>query len=132
MSSTSVMRVALVLTGVFNFWGAAMFAFPETLGRAAALPLPASVFSGWNLAALIAIFGAIYLWLAFRKQIDRSIIFVAALDKFSFFAVTIACWLSGHVSAPTVVPAVGDLLFSLVFTWWLLVTRDRSGTWPRS
>jgi len=113
------MRYVLVLAALFNFSAAAMILFPESIGRFAELPTNAPKFFAWMLAMLIALFGAVYVWLAHRVTIDRPLVGVAALGKLVVFAVATVCLALGELSAKAYVPAVGDLIFALLFLAWL-------------
>ena len=119
MNRTSIMRSALWLGALFNFGAALMLAFPASLGQLAGLPPPGSLFYSWMLALLIGLFGGVYLWLAQRATIDRPLVVVAIVGKVGVFAVAVACWQLGQIPGRGVVPAIGDLIFGLVFLWWL-------------
>ena len=129
MDRTSILRGVLRVGALFNFGAAAMLAFPTTLGQVAELPPPGSRFYPWMLAMLVGLFGGVYLWLAQRPRIDRPLVAVAGLGKLGVFAVSTACWQVGEIPGRAMVPAVGDLLFGLVFLGWLAgeVRRPAAG-----
>ncbi len=119
MNRTSIMRIALWVGACFNLGAALMLIFPSSLGQIAGLPLPGSRFYAWLLAILIALFGGVYAWLACRPQIDRPLVAVAIIGKFGVFAVSLACWLLGEIPFRGFVVAIGDLIFGLIYWWWL-------------
>lgn len=44
---------------------------------------------------------------------------LAVLGKTGVFLIALACLSLGDLSPRGFVPAIGDLLFALVFLWWL-------------
>ena len=119
MNRTQIMRIALWLGAFFNFGAALMLIFPVSLGQIAGLPASGSLFYNWLLALFIGIFGATYAWLARQPQIDRSLVTLAIIGKMGVFAVALACWLLGEISLRGYVVAIGDLVFGIIFWWWL-------------
>jgi hypothetical protein len=126
MTRTTIMRGALWIGGIYNLAAALAFAFPGSLGRLAGLPAPGSLFYAW----MLALFGGAYLWLARRPQIDRPLVGLAVIGKLSVFALAVVCWTLGEIPARVVVPAVGDLVFALVFLWWLRGEAGVRGSSP--
>ena len=120
MDRDHIMRRALRATCVLNFGGALLFLFPDSLGRLAGLPGPASPLHAVFLAFLVALFGATYGWLARQPRIDRPLVAFCALGKAGFFAIAVACWLLGALPGRGAFTASGDLLFAGIFTWWLM------------
>jgi hypothetical protein len=120
VSNDPFMRRVLRTTAVFNFGGALLFAFPASLGQVAGLPAPAPHVYTAFLAFLVVLFGATYAWLARQPRIDRPLVAFAAAGKAGFFAVVSLCWLFGEVPGRAVLGAGGDLVFALIFVWWLL------------
>ena len=113
------MRGALWLGACFNFSAALMLAFPHSLGQIIGLPAPGSLFYPWMLALLIGIFGGVYAWLARQPRIDRSLVVVAVIGKIGVFTVAMISWLLGEIPGRGLIPALGDLIFGVVFLWWL-------------
>ncbi len=113
------MRRVLATTAVFNLGGALMFAFPESVGRLAALPTPVPAVYRVLLALFVALFGGAYAWLAAQPRIDRPMVGFAAIGKAGAFASTAACWLAGAAPGVAVLAITGDLAFAALFTWWL-------------
>jgi hypothetical protein len=114
------MRRVLWTSVFFNFGGALLFAFPDSLGRLAGMPAPAPRVYTAFIAVMVTLFGATYGWLARQPEIDRPLVAFSALGKTGFFAVVSACWLLGEVPARAVAGAAGDLVFAALFAWWLL------------
>jgi hypothetical protein len=120
-----VMRAVLWIGAAFNFGAAAMLAFPDTVGSFSGLPGTGPLFYRWLLALFVALFGGAYAWLALQTQISRPLVALAALCKTGVFIVSVVCWLLGDIPLQSLPPAVCDLVFALVFAWWLMATRDR-------
>ncbi len=97
-----------------------MFLFPASLGQILGLPLPAAPIYVWFDALVIGIFAGVYAWLARRPEIDRPLVFVAAIGKTGFFLIVLACWFRGEVPFRGVALATADLIFAAIFAWWLL------------
>lgn len=119
MNPDAVMRSALMFAAIFNFSAAAMVVFPASLGRLADLPLSAPRFYSWLLAFFITLFGGVYAWLSRRPVIDRPLVVMAIVGKTGVFLVALACLALGDISVRSFAPAFGDLLFGLVFLWWI-------------
>jgi hypothetical protein len=113
------MRMALVTGAFFNFGAALMLIFPDSLGRVVALPASGSLFYNWLLALFIGLFGAAYFWLSRQPHIDRPLVALAVIGKLGVFAVAFGCWILGMIPFRGFVVAVGDLIFGLIFWWWL-------------
>jgi hypothetical protein len=124
-NADSVMRPVLWIGAAFNFGAAAMVAFPDTVGSFSGLPGTGPLFYRWLLVLFVALFGGAYAWLALQPHISRPLVAMAALGKTGVFMVAVACWLLGDIPLQSLPPAVCDLAFAMVFTWWLMVTRDR-------
>lgn len=125
MDRDHVMRRALRVTSVLNLGAAFVFAFPDSLGRLAGFPGPASLLHSTFLALLVALFGATYAWLARQPRIDRPLVGFCALGKTGFFTVAFACWLLGDLPGRGALAASADLLFAGVFAWWLMGESSR-------
>lgn len=123
MSRDQIMRPALVVGAIFNLAAAAIFLFPDTLGRTADLPRSGAVYQSWLIAVFIVIFAGLYLWLARRPVIDRQMIVLAVIGKLGVFLVSATCLLRGELSLKAFAPAAGDFLFVLLFVWWLVEPR---------
>ena len=119
MNRDVVMRRVLVVGALFNFFVVVIVLFPDTLGRFADLPVPVSRFYTWLLALFIGLFGAAYAWLSRRPTIDRPLVALATVGKIGVFVVALLCWQLGDISAKAFGPAIVDLLFALIFLWWL-------------
>lgn len=125
MNHDLVIRRTLVVGAIFNLAAAAMVLSPSSLGRFADLPLTAPRFYSWLLALFIVLFGCVYAWLSRRPEIDRPLVVLAVFGKCGVFLVALACLLLGDISAKAFAPAVGDLVFGLIFLWWLRRTARK-------
>ena len=115
----ALVRRALWASVPYNVIGALIFAFPESLGRLAGLPVPVPHVYSASLAVLVLLFGATYAWLARQPRIDRPLVAFAAIGKASVFTVILVCWLLGEGSVLGVLAVSGDLALAAIFTWWL-------------
>ena len=120
VTKTKILRVTLLIGAPFNFIAALMLAFPTTIGKLVELPEPGSIFYSSLLSFIVGTFGVVYAWLALRQQIDRPLLTLSAVGKIGVFIVTLYCWQAGAITFQGFSVAIGDLIFGLVFAWWLL------------
>ncbi|MBI3784314.1 MAG: hypothetical protein HY270_13035 [Deltaproteobacteria bacterium] len=124
MDRNQIMRRALWTTAFLNLGGAALFAFPDSVGRLAGMPAPAPRLYTSFLAFIVVMFGVTYAWLARQPRIDRAVVTLSAIGKAGFFFVAFSCWLLGDLAGKVVLAASGDLLFASIFVWWLVVSAE--------
>jgi hypothetical protein len=117
MNRDLTMRWALAIGALIKFLAVAIVRFPESIGRTADLPPPGSKLYSWPLALFIALFGAVFAWLARRPPIDRPWATVAVVGTFGVFRVALACRQSGEIASKAFGPAIGDSMFGFVFLW---------------
>jgi hypothetical protein len=123
MTRDRVMRAALWATVALNTLGVFVFA-PAAFGRPTdLLPLAAPPYYAAQVAYTIALFGAVYAWLAMQPRINRPLVIVGALGKLGFFVLAVAYWMAGDLAAAVVPQAMPDLVLAIVFLWW---------AWPRA
>jgi len=115
-----VVRRALMATAFSNLGGAALFAFPDSIGRLAALPVPVPTVYAMLLALFVLLFGGMYGWLAVQPVIHRPMVALAAIGKAGAFVVVAACWAFGAAELLSLIVISGDLAFAAIFAWWLL------------
>jgi hypothetical protein len=125
MDGDRLMRRALWTTAAFNCAAGVLVAFPSSLGRLAALPVPVPRLYSTLLALFIFLFGGAYAWLARQPRIDRPLVALAALGKTGVFVAVVLLWLVGEAPVEAAVAAGGDLGFAAIFAWWLVTTRGR-------
>jgi hypothetical protein len=130
MSRDDVLRVSLWASVGYNALGAWALAAPGSwAGRTAGVPTEAPFLFRAELAFVVALFGALYLWLAARPRLDEAIVPLvafAAFGKVGFYAIYVGTWLRGDMPGSAVVSASGDLLFACVFAWWVLTRGERA------
>jgi hypothetical protein len=119
MGDDSIRRV-LWASAFFNLGGAALFAFPESIGRLAGLPAPVPVVYSMLLVLFVLLFGGSYAWIASQPVINRPMVGLAAIGKAGAFVVVFLCWLGGAASGLSVVAITGDLVFAGLFARWLM------------
>ena len=119
-------RRTLWLSVVYNLGGAFLFAFPSSaFRRLMGLPDPVAPVYCALLAFFVALFAGAYAWLAVQQDIDRPLVAFSAIGKGGAFSLILAFWFLGQSPARGVLAASGDLAFAGIFTWWLLVNRER-------
>ena len=85
MKKIKILRVVLLIAAIFNFTASAMSPLPATIGKIAELPEPGSIFYSLMLSLSAGLFGAVYAWLAFQKQINKPLLSVSAIGKTGLF-----------------------------------------------
>jgi hypothetical protein len=118
-------RGILWATVVFNIGGGLPFLFASSsLGQLAGLPSPVPAVYTTLLAEFVLLFAGGYAWLALQPTIDRALVGFAAIGKTGAFLVITGFWLHGDVPLRSVFAVTGDLIFAILFTWWLLSPRS--------
>jgi hypothetical protein len=117
------MRGALMASAVMNTGAALLFAFPDSLGELAGMPKPVPRIYTTLLAVFVMLFGVAYAWLSRQPVIDRPLVALSALGKMGVFTVILVFWILGDLGGRSVVGAVGDLVFAVIFAWWLVRSR---------
>jgi hypothetical protein len=118
-----VMRRALWFSVVYNFGGAALYAFPSSaLGRIAGLPSSVPPIYATLVALFVALFAVAYAWLAMQPEIDRPLVAFAAIGKAGAFTSFLILWLLGQYPGRGVLAGSGDLILAAIFACWLLGT----------
>jgi hypothetical protein len=81
----------------------------------------------WILSIWIFGFGACYLSMAITQRHDRTFIAIGAVGKLSFFGLMAVYALMGEISGMAIGAAVGDLVFAMIFVYWLLTSGRPKG-----
>jgi hypothetical protein len=121
MTDDSIRRI-LWASAFFNLGGAALFAFPESVGRLAGLPAPVPTVYSMLLVLFVLLFGGSYAWIASQPTINRPMVALGAIGKAGAFVVVLLCWLAGAASGLSVVAIAGDLVLAFLFARWLFAT----------
>lgn len=117
-------RIVLFATAAMNLVGALMFAPISDFARDAfGFPKSHPLYL-WILTVWIFAFGACYLWMAVTQRRERLFIVIAAVGKLSFVALLLIFYLVGDVPFLAVTGSAGDLIFGILFVWWL--TKNKS------
>lgn len=117
-------RRLLWIAAVFNLGGALMFAFPAgPIGQLAGLPADVPLIYRALLTLFVLLFGGTYAWLAAQAQINRPLLALGAIGKFSAFLCVLALWLAGESRLVSVAVISGDLVFAGLFARWLWSSR---------
>lgn len=122
------MRVAMLATAAMNCLGA--FAFvPSITALRNQFGFPQNVHPLylWIIAEFIFIFGVAYAWAGFSGRASRLFVAVGAAGKLAFFGTIAAFALSGELPFKTILNASGDLIFGLLFAFWIFQTRNQLG-----
>jgi uncharacterized membrane protein len=119
------MRITLIVTGILNMFGAALF-FPafQSLRISNNLPLEShplylAIISSW-----IFLFGLCYLWLGITGRNERLFLIIGAAGKLAFVILMFAYCATGQIPIGTALSSLPDLLFAIVFGIWLWETRN--------
>ncbi len=118
------MRLALYATAVMNIVGSFSFVpYFASLRTQFGFPDTHPMYL-WILAAWIMAFGFCYLWMAISSRRDRIFVTIGAVGKLSFFAIIAAYVALGQLPLLTLAAASGDLLFGIIFLFWLAISRN--------
>ena len=118
------MRVALFATAAMNIAAAAGFLPAAAIFRTTAgLPADAPPIYLRTVALFVGLFGLGYLYTAVRGRDERLFIAISAVGKLGFVALVLAGWAEGSLPLRAPVVAAPDLLFSLLFFYWLGTSR---------
>ena len=129
MTRDRIVRTALWISVVYNAIGTwALLAPASWAGRLAATPAGVPFLYRAELAWVVALFGAVYLWLALRARLDTAVVpilVLGAVGKAGFFGIYVLAWLRGELPGAAAASASGDLLLAGIFAWWA-IARPRS------
>lgn len=119
------MRIAMLMAAVLNLGGALTF-LPSArrLRVLGGLPVGSHPVYLATLSAFILTFGVAYFWSAVTGRADRQFVAVAVAGKLSFFGLLIWYWARGDLPGLAPLFGTGDLIFGLLFAWWLYTTRS--------
>lgn len=114
------LRRALYATAVMNVSGSLAFVpAGQPIRALAGFPEPGHPFYLWLLAIWIAAFGVAYGWSAHTNCVEPVFLAVATVGKLSFAGLLIGYAATGGLPAPAALGASGDLVFGLLFLYWL-------------
>lgn len=117
MSRHHLLRIALWASVGINALGVLVFA-PLAVGRPSPLlPVSSSPFLAGQVALVIALFGAVYAWLARQPVAYRPLVIVGGLGKLGFFCLSVAYAAAGVVPVHVAMNAIPDLLLGATFLW---------------
>ncbi|MBD2465237.1 hypothetical protein H6G89_29950 [Oscillatoria sp. FACHB-1407] len=121
-------RYCLLLTAIFNVFGAISFAPPVYYSTADSFGLPTNVspFSLWVIASWILIFGLGYAWLFINRTPENLFIAAAAACKFTIALFFFIFYFTGDLPLISFLVGCCDLLFSVMFIVWLLQTNNKN------
>ena len=117
------MKIALIVTGVLNLFGAVLFLPSAESLRAAngfptgSHPLYLSIISSW-----IFLFGLCYLWLGFKGRDEKLFLVIGAAGKAAFVAIALLFAARGEVPLITALSTLPDLAFAAMFTYYLVTS----------
>ncbi|MEA5566734.1 MULTISPECIES: hypothetical protein [unclassified Anabaena] len=119
-------RYCLLLTAIFNLFGAIRFA-PPVYYPADTVILPKdAIFVHWVIASWILILGVSYAWLAIKAKVENFFIAVAAAFKIAIAILFFAFCFRGDLPLTFLFGGFGDLFFAFAFIFWLFQTQQRS------
>jgi predicted membrane channel-forming protein YqfA (hemolysin III family) len=115
---------------IFNVLIAAAFALAPTttlslLGFADPLANPAWYALFWW---LVTVFGIGYYMVSRNPEAHRGIAFMGLIGKLGVWVIATGLWIQGHIPVLFYLIACGDLLYSLLFLWFLARSRSSART----
>lgn len=117
MRRQQLLRLALWASVGINALGVVAFA-PLAVGRSSPfLAVAPSPFLAGQVAVVIALFGAVYFWLARQTVAYRPLIVVGGLGKLAFFSLSVGYAAAGVVPPQVAFNALPDLLLGATFLW---------------
>lgn len=127
------MKLALLVTGVMNMFGAVLFApIVPQLRELNGFPNASHPLYLWIIAIWIFLFGLCYLWLGLTGRREPLFLIIGAAGKLSFSGLLALYWINGELPAQAVFGALSDLFFGIIFIVWLWQTRRDDKSFERS
>jgi len=128
--SARSIRLTLWASVFFNLFAAALLAFPgSAVAQLLEMPADAPLLYRTISALAIGLFGLAYAWMALQHRPDRPLLAFSAIMKSSVFAAAATLWLMELLSVRLVLVTVVDLVFAVIWFWWLFAAqahdRDR-------
>jgi len=121
------MRVTLFATAAMNLIGAIAFIPAASVLRVpGGLPDPDHPLYISTVAIFIFGMGLAYLGCALRGSADPVFIASAAFGKLAFFALLVGLHISGQLPIQAPLSGVGDLVFGILFTLWIIRSLRRA------
>lgn len=119
------MKIALIVSGVLNMFGALLFLPASSALRTAnglpdgSHPFYLSIISSW-----IFLFGLCYLWLGIKGRSERLFLVIGAAGKTAFVALAFLFAALGDIPITTALSTLPDLLFASIFAYYLLTSTE--------
>lgn len=119
-----LVRATLALACPFNLAGAYVFANPgSALGELLGLPGSVDPVYASTCALFVALFGAVYGWLAMQRELDQPVLWLGVIGKAGFFVLVATFWMRAVVHERLVIAASADMAFAAFWFWWLMRAR---------
>lgn len=121
------MRIALIVTGFMNMFGAVLFLPASESLRAAngfpagAHPLYLSIISSW-----IFLFGLCYLWLGIKDRDERLFLVIGAAGKAAFVALAFLFAARGDIPVTTAISTLPDFAFAAIFSFHIVKSKKQA------
>ena len=71
----------------------------------------------------VALFGAVYGWLAMQRELDQPVLWLGLIGKAGFFVLVATFWMRAVVHERLVIAASADMAFAAFWFWWLMRAR---------
>lgn len=124
MISEKLLRASLWASLPFNLVAGYALATPTSaLGQLIGPGEPVPIFHALFLGSIIMFFGLIYGWLAYSPIINKGVLTISTLGKFSAFSLASGLWLLNLGPIETALVTVCDLIFGIIWALWLLQER---------
>jgi hypothetical protein len=121
------MRGVMLAAGILNLVGTATFVpRSHALREIGGFPDVTHPLYLSTIGVFILIFGIAYLWSGATGRADRQFVAVAAAGKLAFFALLVRYWAAGILAPEAPLSGLADLVFGLLFLYWLVSTRGKS------
>jgi hypothetical protein len=120
------MRRAMLATAVMNILATGLF-LPQAgeLRALAGMPPGESGPYLMTLALFVLLFGLGYLYCGLTGRAERLFIALSAAGKLGFVTILTCSWAMGIATIQAPLSAAGDLVFGLLFLWWLVTDSAR-------
>jgi len=119
------MKVALIVTGVLNMFGAILFLpASESLRLANGFPADSHPFYLSIISSWIFLFGLCYLWLGIKGRNERLFLVIGAAGKAGFVGLAFLFAALGDIPVITALSTLPDIVFAAIFSYYLISSKD--------
>ena len=125
MRATAAERSLFGVAAAFNWIVALALAVPGDFAwRLVGLARPTETLFVHLFAAMVAVFGLAYAWIALDPAGKRSLITIAAIGKLCVLPIALVHYLGGSIPFSLVPAAAGDVVFAALFLGFVARHRE--------